>query len=77
MPAPCTAACRERHLAYNERMKNEEPKVTIDQLAGMMANGFAEMRDQFATLENHIGDLDTHVGHLDAASSASRKGSKG
>jgi phage shock protein A len=48
-------------------MENEQPKrVTIDQLAGMMANGFAEMRDQFASLENHIGDLDTHVGQLDA-----------
>jgi hypothetical protein len=40
-------------------MENEEPKrITIDQLAGMMANGFAEMRDQFATLENHIGDVE-------------------
>jgi phage shock protein A len=47
-------------------MQNEQPKrITMDQLAGMMANGFAEMRDQFATLENHIGDLDTHVGALD------------
>jgi phage shock protein A len=47
-------------------MKAEQPKrITIDRLAGMMANGFAEMRDQFATLENHIGDLDTHVAALD------------
>lgn len=40
----------------------DEPKpkrITIDQLAGMMANAFAEVRDQFATLENHIGNLDT------------------
>jgi len=43
-------------------MENEEQaKMTLDELARMMANGFAEMRDQFATLENHIGDLDTRV----------------
>lgn len=39
----------------------DEPKpkrITIDQLAAMMANGFAEMRDQFATLESHIGDVE-------------------
>ena len=40
-------------------MENEQPKrITIDQLAGMMANGFAEMRDQFATMENHIGAVE-------------------
>jgi hypothetical protein len=40
-------------------MENEEqPKITIDELAGMMTNGFAEMRDQFAALENHIGDAE-------------------
>jgi hypothetical protein len=44
---------------YNERMETENPKrITIDQLAGMMANGFAEMRDQFATLENHLGNVE-------------------
>ncbi len=43
-------------------MENEEQaKMTLDELARMMASGFAEMRDQFATLENHIGDLDTRV----------------
>lgn len=43
-------------------MDNEEqPKITIDELARMMANGFAEMRDQFATLERHIGDVDGRV----------------
>src|ERR1700730_8499402 len=68
--------CRRR--GYNERMENEQPKrITIDQLAGMMANGFAEMRDQFATLENHIGDLDTHVGNLDARVSGVENGLKG
>jgi septal ring factor EnvC (AmiA/AmiB activator) len=59
-------------------MENEGPKrITIEQLAGMMANGFAEMRDQFATLENHIGDLDTHVGNLDARVVGVEKGLKG
>jgi septal ring factor EnvC (AmiA/AmiB activator) len=59
-------------------MENEaQPQITIDQLAGMMANGFAEMRDQFATLENHIGDLDTHVGNLDARVVSVEKGLKG
>jgi archaellum component FlaC len=59
-------------------MENEQPKrITIEQLAGMMANGFAEMRDQFATLENHIGDLDTHVGALDTPMVGVEKGIKG
>jgi septal ring factor EnvC (AmiA/AmiB activator) len=55
----------------------DQPKITIDELARMMANGFAEMRDQFATLENHIGDLDTHVGNLDARVVGVEKGLKG
>jgi predicted RNase H-like nuclease (RuvC/YqgF family) len=45
-------------------MENDPPKrITIDQLAGMMANGFAEMRDQFATLETHIGDVEVKLGN--------------
>ena len=49
-------------MGYNYPMENEEKaEMTMDELARMMANGFAEMRDQFATLENHIGDLDTRV----------------
>ena len=35
----------------------QQPNITIDELARMMANGFADMRDQFATLERHIGDV--------------------
>jgi phage shock protein A len=59
-------------------MEIEQPKrITIDQLAGMMANGFAEMRDQFASLENHIVDLDTHVGNLDARVVGVEKGLNG
>jgi hypothetical protein len=47
-------------------MESEPAKrITIDQLAGMMANGFAQMRYQFATLENHLGDLDTRVGRVE------------
>lgn len=38
-----------------------QPKITIDERARMMANGFAEMRDQSATLERHIGDVDERV----------------
>jgi hypothetical protein len=65
-PRAWLPTCRAERSRYNERMENERPKrITIEQLAGMMANGFAEMRDQFATLENHIGDLDTRVGNLD------------
>lgn len=44
----------------------QQSKITIDDLAAMMANGFAEVRDQFATLETHVGDLDTRVRNLDA-----------
>jgi len=45
-------------------MENERPKrITIDQLAGMMANGFADMRDQLATLENHVGDVEVRLGN--------------
>jgi phage shock protein A len=59
-------------------MENDQPaRITIDELARMMANGFAEMRDQFATLENHIGDLDTHVGALDTRLVGVEKGIKG
>lgn len=39
----------------------EQPNITIDELARMMANGFGEIRDQFATLEQHIGDVDGRV----------------
>jgi len=70
--------CQRRAPGYNERMENELPKrITIDQLAGMMANGFAEMRDQFAALENHLGDVDQHVGNLDARVVGVEKGLKG
>src|SRR6266704_3419830 len=45
-------------------MENETPKrITIDNLAGMMANGFADMRDQFAALENHVGDVEVKLGN--------------
>jgi predicted nucleic acid-binding Zn-ribbon protein len=45
-------------------MENAEPKrITIDELARMMANGFAEMRDQFATLETHVGDVEVKLGN--------------
>jgi phage shock protein A len=47
-------------------MENDPPKrITIDQLAAMMANGFAEMRDQFATLETHVGDLGGRVASME------------
>jgi hypothetical protein len=36
-------------------MENEEqPKITIDQLAGMMADGFAEMREQIDTSSDGV-----------------------
>jgi hypothetical protein len=43
----------------------------------MMANGFAEMRDQFASLENHLGDVDQHVGALDQRVVSVEKGLRG
>src|SRR5260370_3505604 len=60
--------------AWRTSSQNGSPST---KLAGMRANGLAEMRDQFATLENHIGDLDTHVGHLDARVVSVEKGLKG
>lgn len=47
-------------------MENGEPKhLTIDELARMIANGFADMHEQFATLESHVGDLGVQIGQLD------------
>ena len=51
--------CRARPTRYNERMENEVlPKITVDQLAGMMANGFAEMREQFEKVDAHFEAVD-------------------
>ena len=43
-------------------MENEpEPKITIDQLAGMMANGFAEMHDRFEKIDSRFDAIDARL----------------
>ena len=43
-------------------MENEqEPKITIDQLAGMMANGFAEMHDRFEKVDARFDAIDVRL----------------
>ena len=52
---------------YTEGMENGGgEQITLDELARMMANGFAEIREQFAALESHVGDLDMRVGGAEA-----------
>jgi hypothetical protein len=49
----------------NTSAKGVKKKMTIDDLAGMVARGFSEVQDQFVEVHNKFKQIDTRLDNID------------